>query len=161
MTLDPPCEFLEVVEVFVKDPSDHIEIDRDVVVHEHVAETCDASKSRAERGRQYAGIRETIDRRGVVRGVETGRGREMGRDIDGVLGAELESVFDRPTKIHVRAQHLGCRSAVATQIRERLTQRREVTLHHRGVGASGTHEPWAAAERFAASIFASCGTKSQ
>ena len=161
MALDSPCELLEVVKVLVEYPSDHIEVDLDVVVHEHVAETCDAPESRAERGRQYARIRETIDRGGVVRGVETGRGREMGRDIDGVLGAELESVFDRPTKVHVRAQHLGRRSGVTTQIRERLSQHREVTPHHRGIGASGTHGTWAAAERLAASIFASCGTKSQ
>ena len=50
---------------------------------------------------------------------------------------------------------------MAAQIRERLAQRREVTPHYRGVGVSGTHRPRAAAERLAASIFASCGTKSQ
>ena len=42
MTLDQTCEFLEVTEVLVEDPSHHIEIDFDVVVHEHVAETRDA-----------------------------------------------------------------------------------------------------------------------
>ena len=37
----------------------------------------------------------------------------------------------------------------------------EVQRNHRGVGASETHGLRPATERLAASIFASCGTKSQ
>ena len=50
MMLDQARELLEVVEVLIEHPSDDIEIDLDVIVHEHVAESCDAPKSGTEGG---------------------------------------------------------------------------------------------------------------
>ncbi len=73
-----------------------LEIDLEIPVYEDVAKPGQAAKSRREVTGKRFDLGQHIDGAGVVWNIAPSSGRNMGRDIQSVLSAELETPFDGP-----------------------------------------------------------------
>ncbi len=74
------------------------------------------SNSRGDlRKRQNAHFAESIDRRGVVGYIVAGARGEVGRHVEGVLGAELESPFHNPALLRLGGELLHAATLVAAE----------------------------------------------
>ncbi|MEO6324298.1 MAG: hypothetical protein ABIT01_02125, partial [Thermoanaerobaculia bacterium] len=91
-----PCEFREVVESLVEKAVHRGRVHVEISVHQHVTETGHRPEARGERSREDPQLREAADGRAVIRDVPPRRGCEVRRDVQGVLGAELETALDDP-----------------------------------------------------------------
>jgi len=98
------CELGEVVEVAVQDLVHPADIDVEVAVHEDVAEAGHRTEADREFHRQYAEFRESVDRGRIVGCVSACRRRQVRRDVERVLGAELEPALDQPALVRVRRE---------------------------------------------------------
>ena len=155
-------KFFKVVKMFAKHARNDIEVDFQIAGYQDVAEPCYLRELRSEFGRERLRLHEDVDCRRIVGCVAADRGRDVGRDVERILRTKLEPSFDCPAKIGVGVQRLWRSSCMPVQIDERRLQRHEVAAHDGHVGSAGTHRlPRFSAKRRAASIFASCGTKSQ
>ena len=157
-----PREFFEIFQMSVDRIRNDFEIDIQIAVDQDVPESGYRAETCAELRGQHFCFHETVDCRGIVGGVEPeGRGQVSG-DVEGILRTELESAFDAPPPLWIGIQRLRGNTGMPVQDRESRAERRKMTAHDRGIGLARTHGRLCfAAQRRAASIFASCGTKSQ
>ncbi len=134
-----------------------------IAMHEDVADRSHFAKL----GREVVGQRTDFDQatngRRVVRRIQSLRRRNVRSDVQGVLRAELKAALDCPATIVIRVELARRCSGVAPEVAQSRAQRRQVAPNDGGIGLSGGHGAPSdrTAECRAASIFASCGTKSQ
>lgn len=156
MALDVRREGGEVAQLLVQDPLEDAEIDLEVAVHQDVPETGDVAEAGGKIRGQCVDLDETVDGACVVRSVQTRRSSQVRRDVQGVLGAELEAALDRPSQIGVGAQRLELRTPVALEVSQRRSQGKQMPAQDRGVRTAASHDPEPLrARRPAISIFAS------
>ena len=84
----------------------------------------------------------------------------MGRDVEGVLRAQLESPLDGPLRVGVGGERRERPAGVMLQPLNGPVEGEQMAPDDGGVGLAGAHRPNRAASiraRCAASILASCG----
>ena len=122
------------VEHVMQDP----EIDLEVAVDEDVAESGHASEALGEVAIEDAELGERIDCGGVVRDITTSAGREVGRDVQRVLGAELKPAFDDPELVPV-VQGSNRFAGVAIELLCRPPEGEKVAADNSRIGRTRSH----------------------
>ncbi len=151
----------KIHELPVEKLCDQVEIDIEVPVDKHVAETGDIPEVPREITGQHSGLGEPVDGGCIIRSVQAGGQRHMGSNIEAVLRTELEAAFDRPAQIGILSKLSRGRTGMPAQVFNGESQGGEMAPHDGGIRLSGGHLPSGEPEPHAASIFASWGTKSQ
>ena len=97
MTAHPLREFRKVVQSLVEHAVDDLEVDIQLTVNDHVPETSHPTKAICEAGGKDVHLGKVVDGGGVIRDVSTGACGKVGRDVEHVLGTQLETPFDGPS----------------------------------------------------------------
>jgi len=150
----------EVVESGAQELMHPRDVDAQIAVDQHVAKSGDAPKPARKFRRQHAELAERIHGARIVRGIAPRARRQMSRDVESVLRAELESTFDGPEQVGVGAQARERPAGVAPESLDGFIEGQQMAPDDRGIGLPGGHRPNRAASiraLCAASIFASWG----
>ena len=118
------------------------EIDVEVPVHEDVAKAGNGAKARSDVGWQGSEPRERVDRGGVVGGVHRRRGGEVRRDVERVLGAELQAALHRPRFVEIAAEAIDRFAGVTRELSDGALEGEEVAPDDRRVEAPRAAEPY-------------------
>ena len=95
---------LEVAQRLPEHPLHDRQVHLEIAVHQNVAEPGDRAQPRRKLRGEYRELREPVDRSRVVRRIEPGRGRDMRRDIESILYAELKPSLDRSAQLSASPQ---------------------------------------------------------
>ena len=148
----------------MKEGVEDIEIDVQIPVHHDVSEACDAPKLPGKLVGQHTEASEFVDRAGVVRHIAATAGCDVGRDVERILGAQLEAAFHHPTFFGIGVEVFEGDAAAGGKHSERFSESGEMPSDDLNVDFAGVHSErsWAAGRLLRmASILASCGAKSQ
>jgi len=85
--LDSLCKGLEVAKPLMKEHVENIEVHVQIAVHQHVSKTRNTPKLPHEFVTEHAEAPELVDCAGVIRHIATSAGRDVGRDVERILGA--------------------------------------------------------------------------
>src|SRR5450432_353462 len=118
-----------------------VEVDAEVAVHERIAKPGEGTELSGKLTRDDTEIAKLFDGGGVVSRIPT-RGRDqVGRHVENVLDAQLQSALDRPAVIEIRAQALDWPSGMASQVRQGLVEGDQMSANGRDVHLSRAHRP--------------------
>ena len=99
--LNSGCKRLEVAEPFVQKGVQQAEIDLQVTVNQHIAESGDIAEFARETVIENTEPPEFVDGAGIVRDIAAAAGRNVSRNVERVLGAELKASFHDPEQFSV------------------------------------------------------------
>jgi hypothetical protein len=150
----------QVVQARLQQLMDDRQVELQISVDDVVAKAGNAAKALSEVLGQDPEITQRVDGCGVVADVASRCGREVRRDVQCVLRAELKTAFHGPPAIVIASEFVSRPSLMAAQLLQRLVERQEVTADDRRIGLSGCHRPKvppASLAASAASTRRSCG----
>ncbi len=121
-----PVAHQELAEPFVQKGVQKTEVDLQVAVNQHVSETGDITKFTCKTLIEHTEASELVDGTVVVRYVATPTGSDVGRNVERVLGTELETAFHNPQQFRVGVELLEGNTLTSGEDLERLSQRGQV-----------------------------------
>ena len=101
IVLDKPRKLGEVVKSRVQDYVHPWKVHAQVSVHEHVPKAGDAPKPEGELSGQDTQLAQNVDGARIVGSVTSPARRQMRRDVERILGAQLETPLHRPALVSV------------------------------------------------------------